>query len=580
MKKNFLILCLLTAVFITATAQKITVKNDSIHLKAISLLSQNNQEKALQLALQEIDKTSKNSNEEAKWNSLIGDIFNKNQELNKALYYYKKALATNRFLHDSLAVMENYLKIGKTFNQKYRNLYDVRHTPKALQLKDSADFYYQNIITNYNNTNSGAIHLAQTYSNLAFLYADLDKLDSAQNYITKAIHIYENKLALPLPLNGALNNQGLIYIYQKKYDAAEKTHLKVIKNVKDTTTIKALGTVQDATTNLAYIYKKTKKYTKAFEYYQKERKLSEMILKKQKAIEIRTIEAEYNEEKARAEEAVKTEKQRQAKKRTQYALIGTGMFSAIVILLGTVMYRNSKLKAKSLAFNLVTQELNQQKTLRLLEEKNQQKLLSATLDGREIERKDIAQTLHDSVSALLSSANMHIQVARKKSANSIEELDKSQHIIHEASEKVRDLSHKLISAVLLKFGLEHAVYDMCEKYSNAELEFELETHDKIPRFEQSFEIKIHNIIEECINNIIKHSKASLATVAIDYSNNILDISITDNGIGFDTSKITPNSGIGLSQIKARIENLDGIFTIQSSANNGTLIKISLPVTNT
>ena len=78
------------------------------------------------------------------------------------------------------------------------------------------------------------------------------------------------------------------------------------------------------------------------------------------------------------------------------------------------MYRNSKLKAKNLSLNIVEQELNQQKTLLELQEKNQSKVLSATLDGREKERKDIAQTLHDSVSALLSSVSMHIQVAKKK----------------------------------------------------------------------------------------------------------------------------------------------------------------------
>jgi signal transduction histidine kinase len=120
---------------------------------------------------------------------------------------------------------------------------------------------------------------------------------------------------------------------------------------------------------------------------------------------------------------------------------------------------------------------------------------------------------------------------------------------------------------------------MCEKYSNQDLEFELESEDKIPRFNQDFEIKIHNIIEECINNIMKHSKASEASVMLLLTNNMLHVTITDNGVGFDTSKIDPTSGIGLSQIKARIENMEGVFDIESKINQGTSIVMQVPVEN-
>ena len=475
--------------------------------------------------------------------------------------------------------MEGYLKTGRVYQHKFRGLHPDLESKKAIILKDSADFYYQKIITEYKNTNSGLKHLAQTYSNLAYLYSDLDKLKKAQHYITKAINIYENKLNLPAELNSALNNQGLIYIYQKKYKAAENTHLKVLSKILDTSSIKALETKRTSIANLAYIYKKTNQLKKAYAYLIKSNDLDYIIQEKEKALEITAIEAIHNEDKARADEAVKTEKERKAKELNFTILLYTGAISLVTILFGTVLYRNSKLKAKNLSLSLVEQELNQQKELQILQTQNQNKVLNATLDGREKERKDIAQTLHDSVSALLSSANMHLQVVKKKATNSIEELDKSQRIIDEASGKVRDLSHKLISAVLLKFGLEHAVYDMCEKYSNQDLEFELESEDKIPRFEQGFEIKIHNIIEECINNIMKHSKASKASVFLLLKNYSLHVNIMDNGVGFDTSKISPTSGIGLSQIKARIENMEGVFDIESKINHGTKIIIQVPVEN-
>jgi len=584
MKNTTLLLLIYCACIHFSFSQEQINPTDSTYQDVLTLLKNQQAEEALKITLQQIEITPKESSQKAAWLQLAGIVFKKNDEFDKGLHYFRKAYTINTKLQDSLALMLNHIYIGQIYQSRFNNLYENRFSEKATILKDSADFYYKKNITSFSKVKKGLLHTASSYNNLAYLYSDLDQLKKAQHYITRAIAIYESKLNSSFELNVALVNQGLIYIYQENYNKAEKTYLKVLDKTQDTSNIQILENNRQATGNLAYIYKKTKRYEEAFEYYEKEKLLSEQIAEKQKAVEIRKIEAMHNEEKARIQatkkEAIKTERERKAKERNFMILLCTGAISFVIILFGTVLYRNSKLKAKNLSLNLIEQELNQQKALRLLQEKNQSKILNATLDGRETERKEIAQTLHDSVSALLSSANMHLQVVKKKATNSMDELDKSQRIIDEASEKVRDLSHKLISAVLLKFGLEHAVYDMCEKYSNQDLKFELESEDKIPRFEQDFEIKIHNIIEECINNIMKHSKASEATVFLLLKNSILHVVITDNGVGFDTSKISPASGIGLSQIKARIENMTGDFNIQSELNQGTKITLQIPLKET
>lgn len=552
--------------------------NDSLYIKTEKLTELNQTEEALKTSLQQIELAPNNSTQKAKWLQLVGIIFKKNEELDTSLKYLKKAYNINQQNRDSLALMSNHLYVGQIYQSKFNELYNERFSTKATQLKDSATFYYLKNINQFKNVQKGLDDIGSAHVNLSYIYSELDELDLAEKHIKKAINIYKNNDHLEKnALNVALLNLGLIYIYQENYELAEKTNLNLLNKIKDTSELKPLITYHQSTANLAYIYKKTKRYEKSFEYYSKERELFEIISEKQKATEIRRIEAKHNVAKARQEEQLNTLKEKEAKER-MYLWSGIGGIAALIIILfGTILYRNSKLKARNLSLNLVEQELNQQKTLQALQEKNQSKLLNATLDGREVERKDIAQTLHDSVSALLSSANMHLQVAKKKCTTHIDELEKSQRIIDEASGKVRDLSHKLISAVLLKFGLEHAVYDMCEKYSNSSLLFELESEDKIPRFEQDFEIKIHNIIEECINNIIKHSKATEASVFLLHKNKSLQVVIKDNGVGFDVSKISPSSGIGLSQIKARIENLNGTFHITSTSNIGTEINMNIPI---
>lgn len=553
------------------------MEKDSLYKVTKNLISQNKETEALKIVLEQIDKLPNIDHKRARWFSLGGDIFRDNQEFKKGLEYYKKAYDINSQLKDSLSLMSNHINLGTIFQNQLNDLYDSLYIEKALKLKDSTLFYYNKNIYKFNHIKKGLPYLATTYNNTALLYSDYEKLDSAQTFISNSIRI-NKKVFGPNSdeLITSLTNQGLIYIYQKKYKKAVNIYNTILNKSTDTARVKVLNNKKIATGNLYYIYQQTQKYKKAFEYSVEYNDLTERIADKRKAAEITTIEAKYNVDKARQEEQLVTLEVEKKQQRTQSIAIIGGLVALSIILLGTILYRNSKLKQKSLSLSLVQQELDKQQEIRLLQKQTQSKVLNATLDGREKERKDIAQTLHDSVSALLSSANMHLQVIKKKTNGDINEVNKSQLIINEASDKVRDLSHKLISAVLLKFGIEHAVYEMCEKYSNEDLHFELESEDPIPRFSEDFEIKMNNILEEFINNILKHSKATEAIIRLTYSNEILDLSIKDNGVGFDTSKINPKSGIGLSQIKARIENLDGTIAIKSNSNDGTYISIKVP----
>jgi len=139
------------------------------------------------------------------------------------------------------------------------------------------------------------------------------------------------------------------------------------------------------------------------------------------------------------------------------------------------------------------------------------------------------------------------------------------------------LSHNLISSVLLKFGLAFAVHDMCQKYSNSEISL-FSDDNGIKRYDQGFEIKIHNIIEELINNILKHSKASNATIMLAHrKDNKLSIRINDDGIGFNVGSAKKKDGLGLSHINARVKIMKGVFNIKSSKGEGTSIFILVPI---
>jgi two-component system, NarL family, sensor kinase len=156
------------------------------------------------------------------------------------------------------------------------------------------------------------------------------------------------------------------------------------------------------------------------------------------------------------------------------------------------------------------------------------------------------------------------------------EIDKTQKIITEASQTIRDLSHTLVSSVLLKFGLKYAIIDMADKYSNSQITIETDIKE-VRRYHQSFEIKVNNIIQELVNNVLKHSNASKAIVKIIDNKGKLNITIKDDGEGFNIKEISKKDGLGINQVDARIQMMKGDFTIDSKPNMGTIITIKLPI---
>ena len=117
---------------------------------------------------------------------------------------------------------------------------------------------------------------------------------------------------------------------------------------------------------------------------------------------------------------------------------------------------------------------------------------------------------------------------------------------------------------------------MASKYSNSALHIEIDIDD-LRRYHQNFEIKVHNIIQEFVNNILKHSKAQNAFIKFYEENNRICFQISDDGIGFDKMKIFNKDGLGLNQIDARIQIMDGAFLIESTIGEGTKISVELPI---
>ncbi len=244
------------------------------------------------------------------------------------------------------------------------------------------------------------------------------------------------------------------------------------------------------------------------------------------------------------------------------------LYIVLVIMLMVLVYfvyQNDKLKRK-----------NKQKDI---QQKIQLNIINAGIDGQENERKKIASFLHDNINSLLSSVGLHLNAFSAQNDIKSEELLKAKSILEDAHDRLRDMSHELIPALLVRFGLVYALEDLCEKNSNSALQFEFTSSvSTTKRYNEKFEIKLYFIVSELFNNIIKHSGAKKAQISLHEKENRLIIIIHDDGKGFNTEKLN-QEGFGLNRIKARIKKLKGNFSIISRANEstGTSIKIKVPV---
>ena len=494
---------------------------------------------------------------------LIADIYSKTNNHKKALNYYKKSLdilvssylklekqsifSTNHF-------SKTYLRIGSSF-QKQKKI-------------DSAKYYYNKSIAVNSLDNETLNYKAISYTNLSGLF-ELDSLyDIAKSYALKAIEIHSKRNDKVNQAN-ALNNLGNIYLSQQGFSKAKETYLKGIDLIDKDNTPNAVRAKANLYYNLAWAMRNLKDY-KAYDFQERSYEIEDGLRDKEIRTMIETVTAKYNV----ADVKKAAELKRAKTQRTTWIL---GIASLLVIVSLLYFLNFYKLKQKNLGLKLSQKELIQKQSIEKIKSEAQIKILNATLDGKESERKQIAETLHDSVSTLLSSATLHLQATRKQFNGSTPlEIDKTQKIITEASQKIRDLSHTLVSSVLLKFGLNFALKDMAEKYSNSAITIKTELNN-LRRYQQGFEIKAHNIIQEFVNNVLKHSNAKNATVFLEEKEDKLFLRIEDDGQGFNINEVTNKDGLGINQIDARIQMMKGKFVIESSPNKGTTIIVELPI---
>ena len=207
----------------------------------------------------------------------------------------------------------------------------------------------------------------------------------------------------------------------------------------------------------------------------------------------------------------------------------------------------------------------------------QRHITEATIQAQEKERTEIGRELHDNINQILTTTKLYLDMAINEEAIREELLVKCHKNVSVSIEEIRKLSRSLVPPSLGDIGIKEALGEMVTDLNLTQsLKVRLRTSGlsklNIP---SNTKLMIYRIVQEQVNNILKHSGASEAEIRLSVSGNWLQLLISDNGSGFDMNK--RKKGIGLNNITSRAELHNGHLEIQSSPGNGCILKVSIPV---
>src|SRR6185503_19238452 len=216
--------------------------------------------------------------------------------------------------------------------------------------------------------------------------------------------------------------------------------------------------------------------------------------------------------------------------------------------------------------------------IKTIEKEQQISSLQSMINGQETERTRIAKDLHDGLGGIFSTVKMHYSTLTKDTPGIKDNplYKKTLDLINNASDELRKVAHNMMPEVLMKVGLAEALQDFCNNISSGKLlKITLQTFGMEKRLSSSTEIMLYRIIQELVNNIIKHAYATEAIIQINREGNRLSLTIEDNGRGFDTREAEEKRSMGMATVRSRVDYLNGRLTIDSRKDIGTTVMIDL-----
>ena len=396
------------------------------------------------------------------------------------------------------------------------------------------------------------------YDNKANCFMYSNRFDSAYFYLLKCIAIDSSRNERK-QMSDSYVNLGYLAFSQGNYTKAEERLFRALKLSNE---VGYKGAKVGVWEILANIYKAQGNLSAALSAKDSLIAIKDTLVNiktQSRLAELRTIyETEKKERQLREKEIIINKR--------NYTIVGISIFLVLGGLLSFSMVRRYRL-----------QKENEVKELILLQQANAAKAIITTEDK---ERRRIAAELHDGVGQLMTAAWLNLQALKHEpllyNAQQSDLLEKSMNLVHESCKEVRQVSHNMMPNALIKNGLENAIRVFLHQINSKHISINLHTEGLQLPINSSAEAVLYRVIQECVNNTIKHAKATQLDISINHDEKGIDVLIEDNGIGFNTAESNSKDGIGLENVKSRILYLKGKVEWDTAPGKGTLVIINIP----
>ena len=465
--------------------------------------------------------------------------------LDKSLEYHKMGLEYRLKMKDTVGEANSYSNMA--------NLYaKMRDTTLSL-------VYYEKAISLARSLKNEEI-ISGNLGNMANIYMGKREFQRAINLFSESLEIRE-RLGDLKGISSTLSRMGTVYTETGRYRQAQSALTRALAIAAKISVIdeklsallafaklKALTNQPDSAFVLMKIYSATKDSVY-------DERLHQQILDVQTKYENQKLEQDLQLIKNEKEYAEVTLKQQ----KTQLWLLvfvfisftGAGIF---------LFYRHQQQQKAAVDAEKILQ---------------QEARMSAVLQVQEDERRRIAKELHDGLGQTLSAIKLNFQSLSQKAIvpDYLPDFNKLEWMLDNANVEVRSISHQMMPKELEQFGLIAAVDEMLRiNLENTNLKYCFEHNGNTERIGNETELALFRVLQELVNNVIKHSKANMLNVQIIKHSGHIVLNVSDNGVGFDVDRYE-KKGIGLLNIASRIDGIKGHLHYESALGIGTTVTI-------
>jgi two-component system, NarL family, sensor kinase len=515
----------------------------------------------------------------------IGIVYQKEGEFAPALEYQLKALPLFEKLKDDIGVSYSLNNIGILNQNMGRYDESIRYQEQSIIIKEKIgdkqglagsyvnianiyliknDFarseeYYQKAIEMCRAIGDKE-YLANALNNFGSQLLTMKKYEKAISLINESYQL-RNELGDTKGMVSCLNNLGNIYNETGRYDSALVILEKALEmGAKAPNTKPEINKIY---LSLSEVFEKKGDNNKALEMYKHYASSKDSLFTDELGTKFAELETRFKT----LEKEKTIQEQQFAITQKNYWIAGIGGLLVLGSLLGYSYYRRYRLRQQA----RLQQEIMKQQEL----------ATRAVIEAEEEERQRIARDLHDGIGQMMSAAKMNlsafessVQIHNKDQQLSLEKIIG---LVDESCRELRNVSHNMMPNALLKNSLATAVRDFIDKMEKKALEVHLYTDGLDERLDANTETVLYRVIQECVNNVIKHARASSLDISIIKDETGISATIEDNGKGFDTSTRENFDGIGLRNIHTRIEYLKGTVEFSSNPDRGTLVALHVPL---